>query len=387
MAAEASTVSDAGTATEAGTGMSAGFLAKERDPDPRLDRVVTLEGFEAIARERMHPASYDYVAGGAGEERTLAENLAAWRRHRLRPRVLVDVSQVSTASTLLGGPAAMPVAIAPMATHALAHPDGETATARAAAVAGVPFTLSTMSSCSIEDVAAAAPNGTRWFQLYVQRDLGRARELVERAAAAGYRAIILTVDLPVVGIRERDRTSGFDLAVPLGNFPGGDPERDPEVSGYEALGGQRHVGLTWDDLETIRSWSGLPLIVKGILSAADARLAVDHGVDAVVVSNHGGRQLDRTPAGIDALPEVVEAVDGRAEVWVDGGVSRGVDIIVARALGATAVLVGRPIMWALATGGEAGVIRSLAILRGELEVDLALLGTPTVDAIRRDHLW
>lgn len=362
-----------------------GYLAPERAPDPRLGSVVRLADFERIARDRMHPASFDYVAGGAGDELSLAEAEAAWARLRLRPRVLVDVSTVDMSTTLVGAQAALPVAVAPMAAHGLAHPDGEIASARAAAAAGVPFVLSTMSSRSIEEVAAAVPDGDLLFQLYVQEDLGFARGLVERAAAAGYRGLVLTVDLPVVGYRDRDRRSGFALDVPLGNFADREPDRRL-VSGYEALGGQRHVGLTWSDLETIRGWSDMPLVLKGVLTAEDARLAVERGVDGIVVSNHGARQLDRLLAPADALAEVVDAVAGRVEVWVDGGVRRGIDVALALGLGARGVLVGRPIVYALAAGGEAGVARALAILREELEIALALLGARRPAEVTRDRV-
>lgn len=359
-----------------------------RSTPRRGDEVVSLHDFEPIARAAMEPAAFDYVAGGAWDEITLADNEAAWRRRRLRPRVLVDVRTVDPSTTLLGEPVSMPVAIAPMAAHGLAHPEAEVATARAAAAARVPFTLSTMSSRSIEEVAAAAPGGTNWFQLYTQADPGRSRSLVERAAAAGYRAIVLTVDLPKLGYRERDRRSGFDLAGRLGNFTedGDTPTHAagahvPPGDGFARLEQQALVGLTWDDLATIRSWSGLPLVLKGILTADDARLAIDAGVDAIVVSNHGARQLDRVPTGLDVLEEVVAAVDGRLEVWVDGGVRRGLDIAIAVALGARGVLVGRPVLWALAAGGEAGVARALAILREEFELALTLLGAVAPDRL------
>lgn len=378
--------------------MTVDLLATRRDNDPRLATVVGLAEFVAIARERMHPAAFDYVAGGAWDEISLTDNEAAWRRRRFRPRVLRDVSSIVTATTILGRPASLPLAIAPMAAHGLAHPDGEVATARAAAAAGVPFCLSTMSSRSIEEVAAAAAGversgspGPLWFQLYLQADRGLDRALVERAEAAGYEALVLTVDLPVLGYRERDLRSGFRLDVPLGNLgPGGPPadewpaEAVPagafggSVDGYEMLGRQRHLGLVWDDLAEIRSWSRLPFAVKGILTGEDAARAAELGVDALIVSNHAARQLDRVPAGVDVLAEVVAAVDGRCEVLVDGGVRRGLDIAIALALGARAVLIGRPAMWALATAGEAGVARALAILRDELERALALLGAPSV---------
>jgi 4-hydroxymandelate oxidase len=357
-------------------------------------RIVRVTDFEPLARAWLDPAAYDYIAGGAWDEITLAENEAAWLRRRLRPRVLVDVSRVSTATTMAGAPTALPLAIAPMSVHGLAHPEAELATARAAAAAGVPFTLSTMASRSIEEVADAAPDAIRWFQLYLQKDRDVSRSLVERAATAGYRAVVLTVDLPVMGYRERDLRSGFDLPG-LGNFRDAAPSHrplpkvDPEAAEAppEAVEAPLDAASpTWDDIAAIRSWSPLPLVLKGILTAEDARLAVEHGVDGVVVSNHGARQLDRVPASIDVLAEIVEAVAGRAEVWVDGGVRRGLDIAIALALGARGVLIGRPILWALAADGQAGVERALSILGEELRVALALLGTPTPADIGREHL-
>ncbi len=356
-----------------------------------LATIVSLAEFESLARDALDPAAYDYVAGGAWDEITLAENEAAWHRRRFRPRVLVDVAAVDTSTTMLGAPTALPVAIAPMAVHGLAHPDGEVATARAAAAAGVPFTLSTMSSRSIEEVAAAAPSGTNWFQLYTQVDPGRTRELVDRAAAAGYGAIVVTVDLPRLGYRERDRRSGFELSG-LGNFadtPDGPTHGGgihATADGFARLDAQLDVGLTWADLATIRSWSPLPLVLKGILTHEDATLAVEHGVDAIVVSNHGARQLDRVPATIDVLAEVVDAVGAAAEVWIDGGVRRGLDIAMAIALGARGVLIGKPVFWALAAGGQAGVERAMAILHEELEIALALLGTPTPAHLTPAHV-
>jgi 4-hydroxymandelate oxidase len=363
------------------------LLGRDLAPDPRALAAVGVAELEAIARERMHPGAFDYVAGGAWDEISLAENEAAWRRYRFRPRVMVDVGRVDPSTTLLGGPAAFPLAVAPMATHGLAHPLGEIATARAAAAAGVPFTMSTMASRSIETVAEAAPAGRNWFQLYVQAKPDQTRRLVERAEAAGFEAIVLTADLPILGYRERDRRSGFDLAVPLGNFAIDDrPTHRPDAPGYDALDAWDERSLTWDDLATIRGWTALPLVIKGVLTGEDAALAVEHGAAAVVVSNHGARQLDRTIAPVDALEEVVTAVDGRAEVWVDGGVRRGLDIAIALALGARGVLVGRPAFWGLAAGGQPGVERVFEILREELEIAMALLGAPTVAALTRAHL-
>jgi isopentenyl diphosphate isomerase/L-lactate dehydrogenase-like FMN-dependent dehydrogenase len=335
-----------------------------------LAAIVSLLDFERPARAAMDPGAHGYAAGGSWDELSLAENVGAWRRRTLRPRVLVDVTSVSTATTLLGAPAAQPVAIAPMAVQGLAHPDGETATVRAAAAAGVPFILSSVSTRPLEEVARAAPAATRWFQLYVEADAGYTRRLVERAAAAGYGAIVLTVDLPVGGYRERDLRSGFEL-------PRTDPDAPPD--GPPAR-------LTWADLDTIRSWAPeLPLVLKGIMTGEDALLAVEHGADGIVVSNHGARQLDRVAAPVDVLEEVAAAVAGRTEIWVDGGVRRGLDVALALALGARGVLLGRPALWALAAAGQAGVERALAILRAELEIALTLLGAPSPGAVTRAH--
>ena len=383
------TVADenAGRAAPA-TGPRSVLLGRDLPADPRALAAVSLGELEALARERMHPGAFDYVAGGAWDEVSLLENEAAWRRYRFRPRVLVNVGVVDPATAMLGAPVAFPVAVAPMAVHGLAHPLGEIATAQAAAAAGVPFTLSTVSSQSIEDVAAGAPDGRRWFQLYVQAQPNQTRELVERAAATGYEAIMVTVDLPVLGYRERDRRSGFDLAVPLGNFENdrAGPTHRPDASGFEVLSSWERRTLVWDDLSTIRSWSSLPMVLKGILTVDDARLAVEHGADAIVVSNHGARQLDQTLTPVEALGEIVAAVGGRTEVWVDGGVRRGLDLAIALALGARGVLVGRPVFWALAAGGQAGVERALAILREEFEIAMALLGAPTVHDITAGHV-
>jgi len=355
-------------------------------PTADPSRIVRVADFEPLARAWLDPAAYDYIAGGSWDEITLAENEAAWLRRRFRPRVLVDVSRVSTATTMAGAPTALPLAIAPMSVHELAHPEAELATVRAAGAAGVPFTLSTMASRSIEDVAAAALDATRWFQLYLQADRDVSRSLVERAATAGYGAIVLTVDLPVMGYRERDLRNGFDLPD-LGNFQAGAPSHRPmRTPDPGRVDGPAAPSPTWDDIASIRSWSSLPLVLKGILTAEDAKLAVEHGVDGVIVSNHGARQLDRVPASVDVLAEVVEAVAGRAEVWVDGGVRRGLDIAIALALGARGVLIGKPILWALAADGQAGVERALAILGEELRVALALLGTPTPADVRPEHL-
>ncbi len=352
------------------------LLARLRDPDPRALAAHSLAELEPLARARMAPSAWDYVEGGAWDEISLAENVEAWRAVRLRPRVLVDVGRVDPATDFLGERAALPVGVAPMAAHGLAHPDGELATARAAAAAGIPFTLSTMASRSIEEVATATPGACRWFQLYTQAQPGHSRRLVERAAGAGYRAIMVTVDLPVLGYRERDLRNGFDLAVPLGNFEGG--RVADGAGGLGGLDGPADRTISWADVAEIATWSPLPLVLKGILTAEDARRAVEAGAAGIVVSNHGARQLDRTVTPLAALPEVVAAVAGRSEVWVDGGVRRGLDVAIACALGARGVLVGRPFLWGIAAAGEAGAARVLAILRDELERAMALLGAPSV---------
>jgi len=339
-----------------------------------LASIVNLHEFEAPARERMTGPNFDYLAGGSWDEVTLAENDAAWRGFRFAYRVLTDIRTVNVGGSFLGRPSALPIAIAPMAALAMAHPDGEGAMARAAAAAGIPVILSTSASMTPEAVADAAPDADRLFQLYLIGDLAYTRTLVERAEVAGYRAIMLTVDLPVLGYRERDRRSGFQLP----SMPNVDAAGGADRGRYGGLADQRSMGLTWADLAEVRSWSSLPLVLKGIVAPEDARLAVEHGADAIVVSNHGARQLDRSLATAHALEDVIAAVDGRLEVWVDGGIRRGLDVAIAMSLGASGVLVGRPFYWALAAGGQAGVERAIAILREELEIALPLLGCASV---------
>jgi 4-hydroxymandelate oxidase len=343
--------------------------------------LISLVDLEAIAEEHLDPAAFAYYAGGAADEVTLRDNPAAWSRHRLRPRVLVDVSTVDASTTVLGTPVAMPVGVAPTALHGLAREEAELATARAAARAGVLFCLSSLASRPMEDLAEV--DGPRWYQLYAHSDRGITADLVARAAASGFRAIALTVDLPVFGRRERELRSGFaqPSADGYGNFAR--YARDGDVAAVTA--GLHTSLLTWADLASLRDVSELPLVVKGVLTAEDARLAIEHGVAGVWVSNHGGRQLDRTPASADVLEEVAQAVGGAAEVYVDGGVRRGSDVLAARALGATAAFAGRPFLYALAAGGEEGVAEALGVLRAELENAMALLGTATIAEVTRAH--
>jgi 4-hydroxymandelate oxidase len=341
--------------------------------------LVNVWDYEAAAAERLEPGPYGYYAGGAGDELTLRDNVEAFRRWQLRPRVLVDVAQPVTATTVLGHEVALPVLVAPVAYQRVAHPDGEVATARAAAAAGTLMCLSTLSTASPEEVAATGVQ--RWFQLYVFRDLGVTRALVDRARDNGFTALVLTVDTPVLGRRERDVRSAFtippDLEVPsLGR--GG-------VTPGEALQ-LMSPSISWKDVEAFADMAQLPVVVKGVLTAEDARLACEHGAAALVVSNHGGRQLDGVAATIDALPEVVDAVGGRIEVLLDGGIRRGADVLRALALGARAVLAGRAPLWGLVVDGEAGVRRVLELLHAEVELALQLVGCADVRNLTPAHV-
>jgi 4-hydroxymandelate oxidase len=346
---------------------------------------MDLGGLEEAARERLDAAIYDYVAGGAADEITATENVDAWRAMRLRPHVLQDVSAVSTATTVLGCPVASPVLVAPTAMHGLFCADGELATARAAAAHGTVLTLSTVASTALEDVAATTPDAPKWMQLYVQKDHRISQALCARAQAAGYAAIVLTVDSPVLAKRVRNERNAFN--VPPGmRLPNLVPlDHDGSDLDLYALVGAYEPALTFDDLAMVREWAGgLPVVVKGVLRGDDAARCVDAGAAAVIVSNHGGRQLDTVVATAHALPEVVAAVDGRAEVYVDGGVRTGVDVLKALTLGARAVLVGRSVVWGLAVDGEAGARAVLDELAADLARTMAFCGITAVTAVPRD---
>ena len=349
----------------------------ELDPLDPLD----LELLEAAARARLDPPVYDYIAGGADAEHTVAGNLAAWSRLALRPHVLRDVAKVSTATTLLGSEVPVPLLVAPMAYHRMADPEGEAASVAGAAAAGAPYVLSTQATMSVEEVALAAPDAVRWFQVYVVRDRGWTAELVARAAAAGYRALVLTVDVPLLGNRLRDLRNNFRL--PTGLKPANARQRELAAD-VLAQAGQFDPGLTPETIGWLAERSGLPVVVKGVLRGDDAAACLEAGAAGVVVSNHGGRQLDTVVATADALAEVVAAVADRAEVYVDGGVRRGTDVVKALALGARAVLIGRPVLWGLAVGGAAGVERVLSGLAGELRLAMALCGAVTVEQLAPD---
>ena len=327
--------------------------------------------FETLARERLDDMAREYFRGGAGDETTLRENRSAFDRLKLQPRVLVDVTNVDTSTTVLGTPVAAPVLVAPVALQKLAHPDGEAATARAAAAAGTIMILSTSATMRPAPVAAAADAAPRWFQIYVFRDRGVTQALIDEACASGYSALVLTVDVPILGRREGALRSGFHIPDELEVAGDIFDDIDPSVS--------------WRDVEWIAG-HGLPVVLKGILTPEDALTAVEHGAAGVVVSNHGGRQLDGVPASIEALPRVAEALDGRCEVLLDSGVRRGVDVLRARALGARAVLVGRAVVYALAADGEEGVAKLLWLLREEVELGLRLLGCTSVEQVAREHV-
>lgn len=351
---------------------------------------INLFEYEQLAPNHLSKMALDYYSSGAWDEITLRDNRAAFERVKLRPRILADVSQLSLKTTILGQTLELPLLIAPMAFQCLAHPDGELATAMAAASAGVGMVLSTMSTQSLEavaDIGQKFPHSLQWFQLYIHKDRGLTRALVERAYSAGYKALCLTVDAPVLGQRERDRRNEFVLptGLYLANLVSMSGLNIPHAQGESGLftyfAQQLDPSLTWRDLDWLQSLSPLPLVLKGILRGDDAERAVEYGAKAIVVSNHGGRQLDSAIASLDALPEIVAAVDGKVEVLLDGGIRRGTDILKALAIGAKAVLIGRPILWGLALAGQAGVSHLLSLLEDELRVAMSLSGVAQVQDI------
>ncbi|MEA2452160.1 MAG: 4-hydroxymandelate oxidase [Actinomycetota bacterium] len=347
-----------------------------------LGGILRIDEFEALAKERLDPAAYAYYAGGAADEITIDRNRAGFERRVLLPRVLVDVSALDASTTMLGTTVTMPVGIAPNAAQGLADPEGECATARAATEAGVIMCVSTFASRPMEDVAAAS-TGPKWFQLYIHKDRGVAKDMIERAVASGYDAIVLTVDLPVGGYRERELRTPFRTAQ-VQAFPNL-PVDTKGKSILELLDGLINSTLTWDDIDWVRSVAGIPIVIKGVLAPDDAARCAEHGADAITVSNHGGRQLDRTPATIDVLEDIVGSA-GSCEVYLDGGVRRGTDVVTALALGARAVFIGRPYLYALATAGQKGVEACLSLLGAEVLNAMALLGAPTIADIKRDHV-
>jgi isopentenyl diphosphate isomerase/L-lactate dehydrogenase-like FMN-dependent dehydrogenase len=341
--------------------------------------------YEQLAESLVEPGPWAFLSGGAGDESTLRANEAAFGRWTFRPRVLVDVAAVTTETTVLGTPIASPVLVAPVAYQRLFHPDGEVGVARAAAAHGTVMCVSTMTTYSHGEIAAAAPGLLQWAQLYAMTDEEITRAHLEDVVATGCSAIVLTVDTPVLGRRERDYRAGFeippDLPLPYASALLANAAHSPATHG-----GLFSASITWQDIEWIAELTELPVLLKGILTREDAALAVEHGAAGIIVSNHGGRQLDGAPATLDALAEVVEAADGRIEVLFDGGIRRGADAVKALALGAQAVLVGRPPIWGLAVDGEAGAGRVLELLRAEIATTLALLGCTRPDQVGREHI-
>ena len=377
----------------------------------RLSRTADVADLRRAAKRRLPFGVFDYIDGGAEDERTLDRNSTAFSRVEFRPRVLNDVSQIDTSTTLLGKPVPFPLALSPTGFTRIAHSQGELAVARAAQRAGIPYSLSTMGTRSIEEVAAVS-SGAKWYQVYTWKDRGLVKDMIDRAAAAGYEALILTVDTAVLGRRERDVRRGYTLPPKIGldtildgmihpawtkDFLTNDPitfANVPAESG--ASGGSTAVdlagfinsqfdqALSWSDVDWIRSvWSG-PVILKGIQTVADAELAVKAGVEAVALSNHGGRQLDDAPTPIELIEPVAQAVGGKIEIICDGGVRRGSDIVKALALGATACSIGRPYLYALGAAGEAGVDHVLEFFRSGMVRTMQLSGSRSIDEITRD---
>lgn len=354
-----------------------------------MPSLLNLDDYERAARERLDGAIYDYIAGGALDEVTLKDNRNAFDKWRFRPRVMVGVEHRDTTVNILGDNLSFPVGIAPSAFHQLVHPEGELLTARVAGASGTVLCVSTMATTTLEDIAAVA-SGPLWFQTYIFKDRGVTRELAARARAAGYRALVLTVDTPVLGRRERDVRNQFELpaGIELRNVT-----LPTAVEGSYASPMLRFVSqqidpsLTWHDVEAFIQAVKMPVLVKGILHPEDARLAVKAGVSGIIVSNHGGRQLDGAIATLEALPEIVSATrDSRVDILVDGGIRRGSDVIKALALGAKMVMVGRPILWGLAVDGEAGGRAVIEILRQEFETALALTGCRRAGDLNLDYL-
>ncbi len=356
-------------------------------PVPSADLPLNLHEYEAAARALLPPPVWAYVVAGSGDEVTVRANRSAFDRWRLLPRMLAGLREVSTATTVLGQPIALPVLIAPSGRHRLCCDDGERATARAAKAAGTIYTMSSAASFAIEEIAPDA--GLWWFQLYVFTDRGFTRELIARAASAGAAALVVTVDVPVRARRDSERRGRFETwggmaMTRLGATPEPPPAAVDAAPGPVAT--DFDPAFSWDDLAWLASLSPLPILLKGILHPDDARLALAHGARGVIVSNHGGRQLDGAVAALDALPAVAAAVAGRADVLLDGGVRRGTDVLKALALGARAVLIGRPTHWGLAVAGEAGVRHILELLRAELSLDLMLCGLPSPADVSRELL-
>jgi L-lactate dehydrogenase (cytochrome) len=379
-----------------------GALRSRFSEEGRAARCHTIADLRAMAKRTVPQPIFEYVDGAAWDEVTARRNRTGFERFELRPRMLVDASSIEMATTVLGREIALPIIGAPTGMTGLNHHDGEGAIARAAHAAGTIYTQSALSSLSIEEVSAVAP-GPKWFQLYVMKDRGIARDLLARASANGYEALVLTVDVAVAGVRERDVRNRFSVPPRLtlkaaaqgltrprwsANFlvrprltTGSVQYAGGAVSHAAWVNSQFDASVTWDDLATFREDWGGPLVIKGIMRPDDAVRAVEHGVEGIVVSNHGGRQLDHVSSTIEALPPIAEAVAGRAELYLDSGIRRGTDVVTALALGARAVLIGRPLVYGLGAAGEPGARRAFELLRGELATALALAGYPRISEL------
>jgi isopentenyl diphosphate isomerase/L-lactate dehydrogenase-like FMN-dependent dehydrogenase len=355
------------------------------DPDVSHSPPISLADYERVAEGSLDPGALGYFAGGAGDEITMRDNVAAWGRLAIRPRMLVGVGQRDSSVSVLGRVRPHPLIIAPMAFQVMAHPEGEIATARAAAATGAIICMSTVGTISAPALAEAVPEASRWFQLYVFSDRGVSRELTEQAVEQGYEALVITVDLPILGVRERDLRSEARSATPP-VLATAQAEQVPGAITPANFAEMIDPELNWHDIERFAADSPLPVLVKGILTPEDARLAVEHGARGVVVSNHGGRQLDTVLSGADALPAVLDAVGDQLDVLVDGGIRRGTDVLKALALGARAVMVGRPVLWGLAADGADGARHVLEILLGELDTALALAGAPRAGELDRSFI-
>lgn len=352
--------------------------------------ITNVSEYEAIAKQNLPKMVYDYYASGAEDQWTLRENREAFSRILFRPRVLVDVSKIDMTTTVLGYKIPMPIMIAPTAMLKMAHPEGEYAVARAASASGTIMTLSSVSTSSVEEVASTGP-GIRFFQLYVLKDRNIVEQLIKRAERAGFRAIVVTADAPRLGRREADIKNRFTLPpyLTVKNFEGLDLEKidktnDSGIASY--FEDQIDRSLTWKDVKWLQTITSLPILLKGVMTTEDTRLAIQAGVAGIIVSNHGARQLDYVPATISCLEEVVIAAQGRAPVFLDGGVRRGTDVFKALALGASGVFIGRPVVFSLAADGEAGVRKALQILRDEFELTMALSGCTSLREITRNHV-
>ncbi|XP_074566542.1 glycolate oxidase 3 isoform X2 [Curcuma longa] len=352
--------------------------------------ITNVSEYEEIAKQKLPKMIYDYFASGAEDQWTLRENRNAFSRILFRPRILVDVSKIDLTTTVLGFNISMPIMIAPTAMQKMAHPQGELATARAASAARTIMTLSSWSTSSVEEVNSTGP-GIRFFQLYVYKDRNVVLQLVRRAERSGFKAIVLTVDTPRLGRREADIKNRFTLppSLTLKNFEDldlgkMDKTNDSGLASYVA--GQVDRSLSWKDVKWLQAITSLPIVVKGVMTAEDTKLAVQAGVAGIVVSNHGARQLDYVPATINSLEEVVKAAQGKVPVFLDGGIRRGTDVFKALALGASGVFIGRPVIFALAADGEAGVRKVLEMLRDELELTMALSGCTSLKQITRNHI-